>query len=280
MEHYYPVGDIMPIMHDVLLVQLPALRSLDLGGNYHATAWRLTTTRAPLTYLRVHLPNEETLVKLMSTSPLCNTLRQLHIEMGNDEFNSSSNAFISTLLIEMINLHTFTLVQNFFSILTVEWKNVELLTSSKVMPALRRANVALFVNVNDFSRISSASLFTDHRQVEVNFAFSLINCPRYNEMTQFIPRGACFHPREIAGATFVVNRWCGRSKRLDNDDPYVSDRFIIFLLISCLQMRYLSQRILSFIFDCDLIFKKFSLDRRTSLLPLLSYMVYSSVGVR
>ena len=232
MARRYPVGDIVPIMKNVLLVRLPALRSLDLGVNYHRTGWPITTAIVPLTYIRLHLGNLETLVELMSTPPLSDTLRQLHIEMGNAEFDSSSHALIPTLLIEMINLHTFTLVQNFFSLLTVEWKNFEMLTSSKVMPALRRANVALFVNINDFSRISSASLFTDHRQVEVNFAFSLFNCPRYNEMTRFIPHGGCFHPREIAGATFVVNDWCDRSKRLDNGDPYVSNCFIIFFLIS------------------------------------------------
>ena len=237
MKRRYPVGDMVLIMNDILLVQLPALRCLDLGVNYHRTGWPFTTMIVPLTYIRLHLQDTETLVELMSTPPLSNTLRQLHIEMGNDRFDLSSHALISTLSIGMINLHTFTLVQKCFSVLTVEWTNVELLTSSRVMPALRRANVALFVDINDFSRISSASLFTDHRQVEVNFAFSLVNCRRYNEMTQFIPRGGCFHPREIAGVTFVVNDWCDRSKRLDNGDPYVSNCFTIFLLLSCSQMR-------------------------------------------
>ena len=238
MERRYPVGDMVPVMNDILLVQLPALRSLDLGVNYHRTGWPFTTTIVPLNYIRLHLQNIETLVELMSTPPLSNTLRQLHIEIGNDMLDLSSHALISTLLIEMINLHTFTLVQTFFSALTVEWKNFESLTSSKVMPALRRANVALFVNIDDFSRISSASLFTDHRQVEVNFAFSLVDCPQYSEMTQFIPRGGCFHLREIAGATFAVSEWCDRSKRLDNGDPYVSNCLTIFLLLSCSQMRY------------------------------------------
>ena len=96
------------------------------------------------------------------------------------------------------------------------------------MPALRHANISLFMNINDFSRLHSAPIFIDHRHVEVNFAFSVINCSQYNKMTRFIPRGGCFHPREIAGATFVVNDWCDRSKRLDNGDPYVSNCFTIF----------------------------------------------------
>ena len=78
---------------------------------------------------------------------------------------------------EMVNLHTFTLVQTFFSRFSIDWAHFELLTSSKVMSALQRTNVALFMNINDFSHIRSAPLFTDHCRVEVNFAFSLISCP-------------------------------------------------------------------------------------------------------
>ena len=231
MEKYYPMGDIKPLIDQVLLFQLPALRSLDLGVNYYGTGWPFTTVMVPLTYIRVSLPYIGILVKLLSTSPLSDTLRHLHVQAGNDQFDFSRYDLISTVPPPMVNLHTFTLVQTFFSMLTIEWKHVEMLTSSKVMPVLRRANVALFVNINDFSRISSAPLFTDHRQVAVNFALSLVDCPRYNEMTQFIPRGSRFHPRETAGATFIVNHWCEKSNRLNNGDPYVSDFFMIFMLI-------------------------------------------------
>ncbi|CAF5162746.1 unnamed protein product, partial [Rotaria sp. Silwood1] len=46
-----------------------------------------------------------------------------------------------------------------------------------VMPILQRTNVSLFININDLKRISSSSLFIDHRHVDVHFAFNLINCP-------------------------------------------------------------------------------------------------------
>ena len=118
------------VINDVLLVHLPSLQSLDLGGNYHGTAWPFTTTIVPLTYIRLSLPNIGILVKLMSTPPLPNTLRQLHIEVGNDTYDSSSEDVIHDLSVSMVNLHTFTLIESFLSKLTIEWKHVEMLTSS------------------------------------------------------------------------------------------------------------------------------------------------------
>lgn len=256
----YPKGEVMLLINDVLLVQLPALRSLDLDVNFYRTAWPFTSAIAPLAYIRISLWNMRTLVKLMSTSPLSNTLRHLHVILCDDYFyNSSDNHPIHTVSAIMLNLRTFTLVQTYFSILTVEWKLVEMLTSSKVMPVLRRANLALPVSIDYLDRIRSAPIFIDHRHVEVNFAFSLINCRRYNEMTQLIPCGSHFYPREIAGATFIVNSWYERSKRLDNGDPYVSAYFMIFLLTVCSQMNGSSETILSLTLNSDILFNKFPL---------------------
>ncbi|CAF4698669.1 unnamed protein product, partial [Rotaria sp. Silwood2] len=39
-------------------------------------------------------------------------------------------------------------------------------------------------------------------------------------MTQYIPRGNRFHPREIVGVTFVVNHWSNRSEWLTDGDPF------------------------------------------------------------
>ncbi|CAF5074503.1 unnamed protein product, partial [Rotaria sp. Silwood1] len=88
-----------------------------------------------------------------------------------------------------------------------------------VMPILQRTNVSLFININDLNRISSSSLFIDHRHVDVHFAFNLINCPQYKWITQYISRGNRFHPREIIGTTFVVNHWSNRSEWLTYNDP-------------------------------------------------------------
>lgn len=232
MECYYPLGNMEALIKNILLIHLPALRHLDLGMNYGGGDWPSSTAIVPLIYMRLVLQNIEVLVRLMSTSPLSDTLRQLHVQVHHCIYSSSFPASISTLSIEMVNLHTFTLIQNFFSKFSIDWTHFELLTSSKVMPALRRANVALFMNINDFSHIRSAPLFIDHRRVEVNFAFSVINCPQYNQMTQFIPCGGRFQPREIVGATFVVHEWIDRSEwsATANIDPYVSSHSVIFVL--------------------------------------------------
>ena len=140
---------------------------------------------------------------------------------------------------QMANLHTFILVQSFFfSTLRIEWALLECLTSSNVMPALKRANIAVFPNINDSNRIRSAPLFADHRHVIVIFAFNLISCSQYAEMTRFIPRGSRSHPREIVGVTFMVNTWSDRSKWLASGDPYSRDSSIKFSLTACSEIRY------------------------------------------
>jgi hypothetical protein len=218
------------LINNILLIHLPALRSLDLGMNYYGTSWPITTAVAPLTYLRLPLLNMDILLRLISTEPLFDTLRQLHITIGDSDSNTHCPVSMSNLSIRMINLHTFSLVQTFFSMLTIEWTVFEILTSSKVMPVLRRANVSLFINTNDLNCIRSSPIFTDHRHVDVHFVFNLLNCPQYIKVTPYIPRGNHFHPREIVGATFVVNSWSDRSEWLTDGDPFVSYCLIIFLI--------------------------------------------------
>ncbi len=223
MKFEYPIGDMVTLINNVLLIHLPALRSLDLSMNHYQTWWPITTAITPLTYLRLSLASMKILLRVISTQPLSNTLRQLHVQIGISFIKSHSPVCMSNLSIRMVNLHTFTLVQTFFSVLKIEWTDFEILTSSNVMPILRRANVSLFINTNDLSCIGSTPLFTDHRHVDVHFAFNLINCPQYIKVTPYIPRGNRFHPREIVGATFVVNHWChDKSKWLIDDDPFVS----------------------------------------------------------
>ncbi len=195
---------------------MPALRSLDLGMDYYGTCYPITTTIVPLTYLRLRLAGIDILLRLMTTS-LSNTLRQLHIKLSYNDFHKLT----TNLLISMVKLHTFTLVQILPSMLTIELIVFEMLTSSKVMPFLRRANVSLRINTNDLYRIGSSPLFIDYRHVDVNFAFHLINCPQYINVTPFIPCDNRFHPREIVGVTLVVNHWSDRSERIMDVDPYV-----------------------------------------------------------
>lgn len=173
----------MGLLNNIILIYLPALRSLDIGMNYYGTRWPITTTIVPLTYLRVYLPCMNTCIRLMSIKPLADTLHQLHVKIYNSSFNTHSHVSISNLSIQMVNLHTFTLVQDFFSEFPIEWTMFEMLTSSKVMPVLQRSNVSIFININDLNRIGLSSLFTDHRHVDVHFAFHLINCPHHVQVT-------------------------------------------------------------------------------------------------
>jgi len=145
----------------------------------------------------------------------------------------------------MVNLHTFTLVQTFFSRFTIEWTLVEMLTSSKVMPILRHANLSIFLNINDLNRIDSSPLFIDHRHVDVHFAFHLMNYPQYMKVTQYIPRGNRFHPREIVGVTFIVNHWAPKSERLPDGDPFVSHCSIIYLFTFYFKIKYKEKNLCS-----------------------------------
>lgn len=200
---------------------------------YAAPSWSFTSAIVPLTYLRLYLPDIISLVKIMLTPPLSDTLRQLHVQTNNYIDRSSSFPSASIVSIEMVNLHTFTLAQAFFYNFPIDWAHVELLTSSKVMPALRRANIALFMEINDFNRIRTTPLFIDQRRVEVNFAFTLVrsvNNLQYKEMTQFIPCGSHSHPREVVGATCVVDYWLATTERVADADPYVSGHFMILFL--------------------------------------------------
>ncbi|CAF1305645.1 unnamed protein product [Rotaria sordida] len=184
--------------------------------NYYGTNWPINTAVTPLTYLRLDLPCMDTLLRLISTTPLSDTLRQLHVKIGH----SRSPVSISNLSIRMNSLHTFSFVQTFFSTLTIEWTIFEMLTSSNVMPILRRANVSIFIDISDLNRIGSSPLFTDYRHVDVHFGINLINCPQYINVTQYIPRGNRFHPREIVSVTFLVKHVSNRLEWLTGDDPF------------------------------------------------------------
>ncbi|CAF3307550.1 unnamed protein product [Rotaria sp. Silwood2] len=200
----YPKGCIMKLVNNIILVHLPELRSFDLGMDYYYIDWPINTVHVPLTYLRIALSDISSLIRIMSTQPLSNTLCQLHVKIANCNYHQYFTEPISNLLIKMTNLHTLTFVDGFFALTRIEWTVFEILISSNTMPVLRRANISLFLNVNDLYCIASSSIFNDNRHVNVNFAFSFINCSEYKQMTQFIPRGNRFHPREIVGATLVV----------------------------------------------------------------------------
>ncbi|CAF4614776.1 unnamed protein product, partial [Rotaria sp. Silwood2] len=80
----YTIAYIATLIENILFIRLPALRSLDLGMNNYGTCWPITTAVVPLTYLRIDLPRMDTLISLISTPPLCDTLRQLHVHIVNN----------------------------------------------------------------------------------------------------------------------------------------------------------------------------------------------------
>ncbi|CAF2504455.1 unnamed protein product [Rotaria sp. Silwood2] len=202
MEYKYPVSDIMMLAHNIILIHLPALRTLDFGFTYYWITWPITVC-VPLTYLRVALTSMGDLVRIMSTSQLACALRQLHVTIDNGNYNDYCTATTSNQLIRMVNLHTFTFFKLF-------------LDYNNEMDIDRHSDI---VQCHACSSTSSP-LFTDHRHVDVHFAFSLINYPQHLEVTQYIPRGNRFQPREIVGATFVVNHWSEKSEWLTDGDPF------------------------------------------------------------
>lgn len=200
-----------------------------MGTDYSYPRWRRTATIVPLTYLRIHLLSLDSLIRVMSTPPLCHTLRQLHVLLGASGSETCFGKLTSKICIQMIHLHTFTFLQKCISSITIEWTDFEVLISSKVMPVLRRANVSIFLSIDSLKSLRSSSLFTDHRHVDVHFAFHLLNSSEHIQGTQYIPHGNHFHPREIVGVKLViVNGWTVRLQRPSyNGDPFVSCNSLI-----------------------------------------------------
>jgi len=66
-------------------------------------------------------------------------------------------------------------------------------------------NLAIFITVNDLNYINGSLLFTDDRQIDVQFAFIIDNAFRGVQRIHQMPHGSRFHPRQVVGVTCVVN---------------------------------------------------------------------------
>ncbi|CAF4652082.1 unnamed protein product, partial [Rotaria sp. Silwood2] len=97
------------------------------------------------------------------------------------------------------------------------------------MHVLQRANISIFININDLNHIRLSLLFTDHRHVDVRFAFSLINCLPHLEVPQYIPRGNRFHPREARDDQYYYHMWYTLPWTFDEffHEAYIPHRRII-----------------------------------------------------
>ena len=70
--------------------------------------------------------------------------------------------------------------------------------------------------------IDGSLLFTDDRQIDVQFAFIVDNSSLGIQLSHQIPRGSRFHPREVVGVTCVASCLLLKDEQPTNLNCYVS----------------------------------------------------------
>ncbi|CAF1222618.1 unnamed protein product [Rotaria sordida] len=88
-----------------------------------------------------------------------------------------------------------------------EWTLLDMLTSSRVMPILRRMTFSIVINAVDLNHMNHSAIFTDYRHVDVHYAFIFDDNRSHSELSKFVPYGSQSHPREIASGTFISECW-------------------------------------------------------------------------
>ena len=193
-------------MKNILLRQLTALRSLDFGAekDQYIIGWHIRVVQTPLTYLRITLAKVPVLLNLMSTRPLCNTLHQLHVTIRDMCINHTLLFNLKGISFCMTHLHTFTFIKPLYQQFFDEWDFLEELTSSRVMPMLRRAKINVTISAADLNRLNQSPLLIDHRCVDVHFALVHKNNDQmqFGDLDKWIPRGSRSHPRQIVSVAF------------------------------------------------------------------------------
>ena len=123
----------------------------------------------------------------------------------------------------MVHLHAFTFATPLCSCVHNEnWTFVEEITSSTIMPVLRRINLAMILSVDHLIHLNQMSLFADDRHIDVHFAFSVNDRAKHAQLSEYIPRGAQFHKRQIVGVTFINNALFENLEIVPIDLAYVS----------------------------------------------------------
>ncbi|CAF4315515.1 unnamed protein product [Rotaria sp. Silwood2] len=217
----YPPWNLCEFVQKVLR-RLSALRLLDLGmeTSFFLHLWPLKTIPTHLIYLRITLTKTQDLLHIMSTTPLACTLQQLHIKMSVcNDINRSLHA--KDCLPRMEALHTFTFVNLFRSYCSEEWTLLNVLTTSSVMPILRRINFSIVIARDDLDRMTNSALFTDYRHVDIHYALIINDSRQHFELREYVPRGSQFHPRQIASATFISEYW-------PHDPPFTTPEQLYF----------------------------------------------------
>jgi hypothetical protein len=183
--------------------------------------WPFKTIQLPLIYLAITLSTTCILLDIMSTEPLSHTLEQLHTRLAN-ESNLQDNLDAINILPQMKTLHTFSFVKSFHWYSIVEWRFLNLLTSSNIMPVLRRLNFSLVINVHDLIQMRNSAVFTDFRHIDINFAFVINDERPHKELVNYVTQ---FHSRQIASATFISDCWPDSQPFTTPDLFYVSFHF-------------------------------------------------------
>jgi hypothetical protein len=187
-----------------LLEHLPRLRSLDLGfhtGQFNLD-WKIAPVQIPLTYLRITVHTRIELLRIMATEPLCYTLRQLHVKTRDIGIQRSFQLSDVDASLSMPSLQTFTFMKPLYYENTEEWAFLDMLTSSQVMPVLKRIHLIVAITISDLDRIDQSMIFDDDRHVDVDYAMLLNDNQCHTELSKRVPRGSRSHPRSIATATY------------------------------------------------------------------------------
>jgi hypothetical protein len=229
-KFHYTVHHLYPVVKNILLRHLPALRSLDLGfhSSHFILVWNIAYVQAPLTYLRITLLNVSTLLDIMATRSLSTTLRQLHVKICDVGVDRTFRVSDINISFSMSSLRTFTFVKPLLNQFDNEWRFVDALTSYQVMPMLQRANIIVAITVADLDQINQSMLFNDDRLVDVHYAFILNDNLSHIDLNKRIPCGSRSHPRLIASATFVKGARTDYLPDFSPDAYYVSHYFETF----------------------------------------------------
>ncbi|CAF1028777.1 unnamed protein product [Adineta steineri] len=217
----YPKVHLTTFMENIL-PHLNALRSLDLGQGIDLglPLWHVTTIECSLNYLRIPLQHIKQLCQVMSLEKLSTTLEELHVGMRSLDAGAHNDLPDELVLSKMINLHSFSLVQSIFTDNRIEWSTIEILTTANVMPVLRKMNLILFISLDDVDCIKKSALFTDNRQIDIQFAFIMDENSLATQLSEYIPHGSRFHPREIVGITCMASCLTTEDRQMTNLNCY------------------------------------------------------------
>lgn len=206
---HHTTHNLYPLVKNILLEHLPRLRSLDLGFNtgQFILDWTIDPVQIPLTYLRITLHRWDDLLRIMATEPICYTLRQLHVKTRDEGVHRFVKVSDVDASLSMPSLQTFTFMKPLFYENTDEWAFLDMLTSSQVMPVLKRIHFIVAITISDLDRIGQSMIFNDDRQVDVHYAMLLNDDQCHTELSKRVPRGSRSHPRSIASATYHRNVW-------------------------------------------------------------------------